>query len=155
MIFWCFWLFTNSHWQICLSLILEIEVFLPSPKWEGVTKGSTSLWILNFQSQGGALCIIWILGTCHPELYRFSQVWCKDSLHFHDFGIRNGVNFYDLGDLAWNGLDFHDFVQGTVSLHFHHFYVLRMENRYKVRYTFLKNLYKVGYGFYAWAAHPL
>ncbi len=76
-----------------------VEYSEPSPVGEGFTPG------------GGALCIIWVLGMCRPERYRFSRFWYKErcqflrfgcfgirnGVDFHDFGIKNGVSFYDLG----------------------------------------------------------
>ncbi len=71
------------------------------PAWdkimiEDILFSGTSLQSMN---PGGALCIIWVLGTCHPERYWFSWFWYKEGLHFHDFGIRIDVSFYDLGFL--------------------------------------------------------
>ena len=66
---------------------------------------------------GGVLYIFWVRGRAIGK-----------DIHFHEFGIRNGINFRNFDNWYRVGYAF-------------------SENWYKVGYIFLKNWYKIGYTF--------
>ncbi len=106
------------------------------------------------QAPRGALCIIWVLGMCRQERFRFSRFWYKNGPFFTILVYKERCLFLRFGCFGIrNGLDFHDFGQGTVSI-----CTIFMFEEWKIGIRlgihFSKNWYKVGYVVDVWAARP-